>query len=253
MKKALQLVITLAVVCWTASAGAHSMWLNMDGHLFTKGQTVTVDIGWGHKFPKDGELKAGMLKEIVAIAPDGKRIPLNKTSESRFAFVPEETGAYVIYANIHPGFVSRTTQGYKMVPKTGLDKVIACFHYDIRTRTSIRVGDPANIAVPGTGGPLEILSLENTFTLTTGADLPVKVLFNGKPISGARVCATYAGFSDKPNDFAQTVETAEDGIAVIKIAHKGDWMISVTHEIPYSNPKECDTNKYNATMTFDVP
>jgi uncharacterized GH25 family protein len=253
MKKGLQLVITLTFVCWAASAGAHSMWLNMDGNLFTKGQTVTVDIGWGHKFPKDGELKEGMLKEIVAIAPHGQRMHLKKISNTRFEFVPEEAGAYVICGHVHPGFVSRTTEGYKMGPKSDFEKAISCFHYDIRTRTSIRVGDPANIAVPGTGDPLEILPLENTFILKAGADFPVKVLFNGTPLAGASVCATYAGFSDKPNDFAQTVETAKDGTAVIKITHKGDWMISVTHEIPYPDPKECDTNKYNATMTVDVP
>lgn len=252
MKRGTQLIITVAVVCWAASAGAHSMWLNMEGHLFSKRQTVTVDIGWGHQFPKDGELKAGMLKEIAAIAPHGKRVPLNKISETGFGFVPQEPGIYVISATVHPGFVSRTTQGYKMGPKTGLDKVISCFHYDIRTSTSIRVGNPMDVAVPGTGDPLEILPLASPFDLKTGADFPVKVLFNGKPLAGAKVSATYAGFSDKPNVFAQTVETAEDGTAVIKITHGGHWMISVTHEIPYPDPKECDTNKYNVTMTFDV-
>jgi len=253
MKRGLQLVITLTFICWAASAGAHSMWLNMEGHLFAKGQPVTVDIGWGHKFPKDAELKAGMLREIVTIAPDGKRIPLQKISETRFEFVPQELGIYVITANVHPGFVSRTTQGYKMGPKTGLDKVISCFHYDIRTSTSIRVENPTDVAVSATGDPLEILPLANPFDLKIGADFPVRIRFNGKPLAGARVSATYAGFSEEPNAFAQTVETDKDGTAVIKIIHKGDWMISVTHEIPYPDPKECDTNKYNATMTFDVP
>lgn len=77
--------------------------------------------------------------------------------------------------------------------------------------------------------------------------------FNGKPLSGARVCGTYAGFSEKPNVFAQTVETGMEGIATIKITQKGEWIVSVTHEIPYPDTKECDSDKYNATMTFDVP
>jgi len=228
------------------------MWLNMDGHLFSKGQTVTVDIGWGHKFPKDEEIREGMLHGVVAIDADGKRIPLKKISETRFEFVPEETGGYVISANVHPGFVSRTTEGYKMGPKTGLDKVISCFHYDIRTWTPVLVGDGASISVPGTGDPLEILPLASPLGLKSGADFPVKVLFNGKPLARARVSATYAGFSDKTSTFAQTVETDKDGTARISLQEKGKWIVSVTHEIPYPDTKECDTDKYNATMTFDV-
>jgi uncharacterized GH25 family protein len=253
MKRGLQLVITLAFVCWAASAGAHSMWLNMDGHLFSKGQTVTIDIGWGHKFPKDTEIKDGMLKEIVAIAPDGKKISLKQISETRFEFVPEEAGVYLICANVHPGFVSRTTEGYKMGPRSQFEKVVSCFHYDIRTRTFVSVGDTRDVPARTTGDPLEIVPLADPFGLAQGSDLPLKILFNGAPLTKGKVSATYAGFSDEPNVFAQTVETDEAGTARIHLSEKGKWIVSVTHEIPYPDTKECDTNKFNATMTIDVP
>ena len=123
MKRGLQLVITSAFVCWAALAGAHSIWLNMDGHTCTKGQPVTVDIGWGHKFPKDGEIREGMLKEVVAIDAEGKRIPLKQTSKTAFAFVPQAEGVYMICANVHPGFVSKTTNGYQLGPKNRFKNV----------------------------------------------------------------------------------------------------------------------------------
>jgi uncharacterized GH25 family protein len=253
MKRGLQIGSIMIILLWGSLAGAHSLWLNMDGHRQVIGHPITIDIGWGHKFPKDGEIPEGMLTEVVAINPDGKTTPLKQLSKTAFQFVPQTEGVYMIRASVHPGFVSKTTQGYHMGPKTGLNKVVSCFHYDIRTSTFVRAGDKGAMPVPGTGDPLEMIPLKDLFGLKQDDNLPIKVQFRGKPLSGARVCGTYAGFSEKPNVFAQTVETNAEGVAFIKITRTGDWIVSVTHEIPYPNTKECDTDKYNVTMTFDVP
>ena len=253
MKRGLQIGSIMIILLWGSLAGAHSLWLNMDGHRQGIGQPITITIGWGHKFPKDGEIPEGMLTEVVAIDPDGKTTPLKQLSKTAFEFVPQTEGVYMIRASVHPGFVSKTTEGYQMKPKTGLKKVVSCFHYDIRTRTFVHAGEKGDMRVSATGDPLEIIPLKDLFGLKQSAELPVKVEFNEKPLVKARVSATYAGFSDEPNAFAQTVETNSEGIATIKITQTGDWIVSVTHEIPYPDTKECDTDKYNVTMTFDVP
>jgi len=252
MKRGLQIGSIMIFLFWGSLAGAHSLWLNMDGHRQGIGQPITIDIGWGHKFPKDGEIREGMLKEVVAIDADGKKTPLEQLSKTAFQFVPQAEGVYVIWASVHPGFVSKTTEGYKMGPKTGLDKVISCFHYDIRTKSFISVGDRKDMPVHTTGDPLEIIPLKDLFGLKQCAELPVKIVFKGKPLIKARVSASYAGFSEEPNVFVQTVETDKDGTARINLKGKGKWIVSVTHEIPYPDTKECDTNKFNVTMTFDV-
>jgi nickel transport protein len=252
MKRGLQIGTILFFLFWVPLAGAHSLWLNVDGRCSGVGQAVAVDIGWGHKFPKDTEIKEGMLKEVVAIDAEGKRIPLKQTSKTAFEFVPQAEGVYLICASVHPGFVSKTTEGYKMGPKPGFKQVISCFHYNIRTKAFVCAGHRREMPLQGSGDPLEIIPLKSPFDLKRGSDLPVKILFNGTPLAGAKVCATYAGYSDKPSVFAQTIGTDKEGIARIGVTQKGEWMVSVTHEIPYPDTKECDTNKYNATMTFGV-
>ena len=252
MHKLIQIGLIMLFMAIGTQAGAHSLWLNMDGPPQGAGQPVTVHIGWGHKFPKDTEIKDGMLNEIAAIDSKGNRFPLSRTSQSSFEFVPEHEGVYLIAANVHPGFVSKTTEGYKLGPKSQFEQVVSCFHYDIRTRTFLRAGKDGALPDSKTGDPLEIIPVRDPLDVKTGTDFAVKVLFRDKPLSGAKVCATYAGFSDKPSTFAATVLTDSSGCASIPITHPGPWLVSVTHEIPYPNRAECDTNKYNATMTFDV-
>lgn len=252
MRKTFQIGLMVLLLFSGTLAGAHSLWFNMDGHRQGVNQPVTIELGWGHKFPRDAEMKEGMLNEVFALAPDGKKIPLKQISKTTFQFVPPEEGVYVISGNVHPGFVSKTTQGYKMGPKSRFKQVVSCFHYDLRSKAFLYAGDRAKMPVQAVEDPLEIIPMKNPFELKQGSDFPIKVLFNGKPLADAVVNATYAGFSDQPHTFALTVKTDQKGMAGVGLVEKGKWFLSVTHEIPYPDKKECDTQKYNATITFDV-
>jgi nickel transport protein len=252
MKKAFQIALLMLGLGFGSLAGAHSLWFNVDGHGCSVNEPVKIELGWGHKFPKGAEIKEGMLNQVFALAPDGKKIPLKRISNTLFEFVPPQKGVYVISGNVHPGFVSKTTKGYKMGPKSSFEQVLSCFRYDLRGKTYLYAGEPLGMPVKTVGDPLEIIAMENPSGLKRGSDLPVKVLFNGAPLAHAEVHATYAGFSDQSLAFAMTVKTDENGIAKITLSEKGEWFVSATHEIPYPDKKECDTQKYNATLTFDV-
>ena len=121
MKKAFQISLLALFLCSGSPAGAHSLWFNMDDHGYGVNQPVKIELGWGHKFPRDTEIKEGMLNEVFALAPDGKKIPLKQVSRTIFEFAPPEEGVYVISGNVHPGFVSKTTKGYKMGTKSSFE------------------------------------------------------------------------------------------------------------------------------------
>ena len=139
-----------------------------------------------------------------------------------------------------------------MGPRNRFEQALSCFHYDLRGKTCLFAGEPSEIPYKTVGDPLEIIPMENPFNLKRGFEFPVKVLFNGKPLQDADLKATHAGFSDQPNTFAATVKTDPEGVAQVKLFEKGKWFLTVTHEVPYPDKKECDTEKYNATFTFDV-
>ena len=235
-----------------APAYAHSLWLNIDNHQAKPGQKVHIGVGWGHKFPKDEIIKEKFLNQVYAIDAKGVKISLKQLSQTEFEFVPEAEGTYTIVANIHPGFLSKTTDGYKLKAKKGLDNVLSCFRFDIRAKAIINVGNCIKIAEQKVGDPLEIIPLKNPNKLIEGELFPLKVLYDGKALPYAKVKATYAGFSDQPNTFAFVTKADKEGVAQIRILKKGRWVVNVLHEVPYPDPEKCDKYRYNYCFTFQV-
>ncbi len=231
---------------------AHFLWLNIDDDQPEAGQIVRVEIGWGHKFPRDEVIKEGFLNQVYALDSRGTTIPLKQISPTEFEFVPGAEGAYTILASVHPGFLTKTTEGYKLRPKKGLENALSCFRFDIRAKAVVTVGDWEKMPEQVAGEPLEIMPHKIPRYLKEGELLPVTVLYNGKALASTDVRATYAGFSDKPSTFALSTQTDEEGVARIKILKEGKWLVNVTHELPYPDPEECDEERYNSSFTFRV-
>ena len=243
----------MLLLCFTGSdLYAHCLWLIPDNDRPEAGQTVSIEIGWGHKFPKDEVIKEGLLKEIYALNVRGERFPVRQVSRTRYSFSPQERGVYTLVADIHPGFLSKTTQGYKLKPKRGLKGVISCFRFDMRAKTLIHVGNTGKIPDKHAGDILEILPLRNPLEVKQNDLFPVKVIFRGKALSNAEVKATYAGFSNQPSTYAFHTKTDENGVARIKLLNGGQWVVNVLHEIPYSDREECDKLRYNYCLTFRI-
>jgi len=251
MMKRILLFVWLLTFSFTGSyARAHALWLNIDDDQLKVGQAVPIEIGWGHKFPKDEVIKEGFLKEIYARDSTGTKMPLKQISQTAFEFVPQSEGSFTILAKVHPGFLSKTTEGYKLQSKRGLENVVSCFRYDIRAKAVVNTGGKAKVPDEAVGDTLEIVPLKDPKDLKKGEALPVKILYDGKPLASVEVKATYAGFSDQPHTFAWNTKTDEMGLAQIKILEKGDWLVNVVHEVPYPEQDECDQYRYNYSFSF---
>ncbi len=252
MKKTLSFLLLLLFLFAVPFAHAHLLWLNVDNDGTKVGQTVRVGIGWGHKFPENEVMKEGFLNEVYGLDSMGERFSLKQISQTEFEFVPTTQGAYTILANIHPGFLSKTTDGYKLKSKMGLENAVSCFRFDIRAKAIVNVGNREKMADQRVGDLLEIIPVRNPKHLKKGEIFPVKVIYDGKALPSVDVRATYAGFSDQPNTFALSTMTDNEGLARIKISKKGKWLVNVMHEVPYPDKDECDKYRYNYSFTFAV-
>lgn len=252
MKRIVAIAFMLYLCLHASGAGAHCIWLNIDNDEPKKGEPIRIEIGWGHKFPKDTVIEDKSLNHVYALGPKGMRITLKQKGPNLFDFFPPEAGSYTVCADIHPGFLSKTTEGYKLQSKKGLDHAVSCFRYDIRAKAFVTVRNKSKTPFQAVGDPLEVLPQKDPGLSGKGDDLPVKIVFNGRPLCNADVHATYAGFSDRPNTFALTVKTDDQGVALIKILEKGAWLINVVHEVPYPDGEECDKYRYNASFTFNI-
>lgn len=97
-----------------------------------------------------------------------------------------------------------------------------------------------------TGARLQIIPLANPADMKVGDELPVKLLFDGKPLPG-RLFATYDGFSTREGTFATTAVAEKDGAAFIKITAPGLWVVKASH----SQPEAAATHgRYSANTNF---
>ena len=102
------------------------------------------------------------------------------------------------------------------------------------------------------GYKIEILPLQNPCALQVNSDLDVKVLYNGKPLPGHKIMATFDSYSTLPEDYAQVTRTDTEGIAKFRITQKGLWLIRTNEMLPLDNSADADWQSFWANFTFEV-
>ncbi|MFO8085039.1 MAG: DUF4198 domain-containing protein [Desulfobacterales bacterium] len=254
----------LALLFIANPAAAHNLWLNPGNHYPEAGETVDIGIGWGHQYPADRtdqEVKEDTVKQITAFDPDGEIVELERKSASLYQLKVQKPGVYLVTAGIKTGVFTTTPEGRKWANKKEVEHPLKCTSYNIIAKTLIVVGGNDKNLSGTAGQPLEVILLENPSKLKKGDRLPVRVLFEGKPMSGIELKAKYAGFDDSSNDGhghggdkkypAETV-TDEQGDAFIELKEEGSWMISLSHRTPYPDAETCDEYMYNSAFTFEI-
>ena len=273
MKFSVSVVAILAVVSLAVSCPpvlAHNLWLNPENYYPEVGTTVDIGIGWGHTYPAnrvDQEVKEGRVEAISAVDPDGQTVELAKASTALYKLTVEKAGAYLIIARIKPGVFTMTPEGRKWGDKQTVANAVKCTNFHLEAKTVIIAGgSDKNLSYPA-GQPLEVILLTSPHELKGGDQLPVRVLFEGKPLSGASIRATYAGFEEQdmaPHNaasaggkshhghFPAEALTDGQGQALLPMGKSGFWMIMLSHKPPYPDAEVCDEYMYNTAFTFQV-
>ena len=255
----------LLIACFMVLVGfvstpvyAHYLWLTVDNYNPSPGQEIAINIGWGHKFPRDDQPRAKMVRKMTffLVNPQGKKIPLTIKAKGEKGVEPirvklKAKGTYLAVLAVRT-FVSKTIEGYFYKPKNELKNVLESFWYEPVAKAIINVGAPGgNIYRKRLGYQFEIVPLENPANIKEGDMLPVYCLLKGKPTK-AWIYATYAGFSNLRNTFAWTTHTDKKMIAKVKILKKGLWLVKTEDSLPYKDPSKADSYKFISTLTFEI-
>lgn len=242
----------ILTVFFSATGFSHNLWLTADNYSPKPGDSVTIDIGWGHGLDKKETMKKNSFRRIYVITPDGKKIRSIKINDTRFRFTAEKAGSYAVGAEINPGFMSKTTTGRVMRNKKGLNNAVSCMNFDIRAKTIINAGGEVPSSKKLVRHPLEIIPLNDPGNLKKDDVLQVMVVFNGKPVAACDIHATHEGFKGKDHEAALSVKTDGNGKATIKIIQRGTWVLQARLEKPYPDSKVCDKYMYAAGFTLSV-
>ncbi|MFP3867609.1 MAG: DUF4198 domain-containing protein [Desulfobacteraceae bacterium] len=252
MKRIWIIFVLALILILPMSSHAHMFWLLTDKDTPQVNEPVQVEIGFGHKFPKDEEIKAERLGPVKALGPDGQELSLKKISITQYELVPPAAGVYVISAQMIPGFVTRTPQGVKMQTKKGVPDANYCFRFDMAAKTVVAAGGQQQGANRPVQSNLEILPLQDPTTMKTGDTLRVRIVFQGKPLAGAKLEFSHEGWTDPQKPFTSLGKTNEKGEIQVKVDKPGWWLLTASHKTPYEDPEECDDYFYRASLTWQV-
>jgi len=125
-------------------------------------------------------------------------------------------------------------------------------------KSLLKVGDPAPaapaapIAMTGYDRPfgltLELIPEKDPYQLAAGAELPVRVLYQGKPLAGILVVALSAHQADG----RVAARSGRDGRVRLRLAEGGFWLIKAVHMVPAPPETGVDWESLWASLTFDL-
>jgi uncharacterized GH25 family protein len=263
------LAFHLLVVLLTVEASAHDCFLIAKPYRATPGSPVKIEIHIDDAFP-------------------GKHVPWNPERITRFhqwhgrtlldSVVPEplEDSSGVLrniqQEGLHLFVVDWAARQIEIEPKAftnylqkeGLEEIMKLRRerkeenkpgrerYSRYLKTFISVGSGNQEAYRHViGQRIELIPLENPAGKKVGDTLRVRLLYEGKPIQGAKVSATHSNAKQKPGAYVQSVRTNKEGVAAFRLTQKGVWLIRTVYMIPAESP-DVDWESFWASMTFEV-
>jgi uncharacterized GH25 family protein len=99
------------------------------------------------------------------------------------------------------------------------------------------------------GFTLELVAEKNPYGLSAGQELPLRLLFEGKPLEGALVVALPRG---EPKQ-APSGRTDKTGRVRLRLPREGPWLIKAVHMVAAPAESGADWRSLWASLTFEIP
>lgn len=268
IRRATLSIALLALLLPASASWAHDFWIDPSSFRPAAGQRVTVRLRVGQHFrgdpvPRDPSL----LQRFTVIAPGGGETPVPGVPGAEpagFATLTAPGLSLITYAG---GRSPVSLDGAKFetyLAEEGLEAVSAERARKGQAAAAVKEVfsryAKAFLAVGGKGGAgydrvlgltLELIPEKDPTALASGAELPVRLLYRGKPLAGALVAALA---HDKP-DTKITARTDAAGRARLRLDRPGVWLVKAVHMIPApasSPPTGADWESFWASLTFET-
>lgn len=248
-------------------AAAHDFWIEPASYAPLAGQTVAVRLLVGQQFKGDALGRppaAGMHRFVVVDAESNASITLpgRAYADPAGAFRADRPGAYVVGFHGKPSAVELQAELFNAYLKEeGLDWVLATRAernqqnepgreiYSRCAKSLVQVGLDARPRVPvdrALGFTLELIA-ERAADPTSG-ELPVRLLYEGRPLAGALVVAIHR--DDPEHRLAQ--RTDADGRVILPLARDGQWLIKAVHMRAAAPASGADWESLWASLSLDI-
>ena len=251
-------------------ASSHDFWLQPRGFQFPAPAAVPFVVLVGHGPAR--ERWAGdraRVRFLVAVGPDGRRdhvADLGETGGSNGILKFAKPGTYVVAMQTTPALSQLPALRYtSYATEEGLTPALAQrtatgqTNADGRETYSRRVKALIQVGPPGTPQPqvlrpvglsLEIVPEKDPYALKPGEPLPVRVLFEGRPLAGALVKLTNLDFDTRPVEMHRSDRA---GRATFSVPDRGAWLVNVIWTKPIRGNPDADFETTFSSLTFGYP
>ena len=256
--------LAAALAIFAAPLLAHDFWIEPTTFRPPVGSTLGVRLVVGQRFRGDVLPRNPAMIERFVLVCDAGEIPVaGRAADDPAGTVRvDQPGlALIAYRSLESSVSLEAPKFEDYLKEEGLEAVIAARakrgesqkpSRELFSRSAKSLVAAGGAGVTGfdrvLGLTLELVPEKNPYTMTGGEPLPVRLLFEGKPLPGALVVA----LSYDDPDTKITARTDASGRVSLRLPKPGVWLVKAVHMTPVSgNPNE-DWRSVWASLTFEI-
>jgi uncharacterized GH25 family protein len=261
-------------MCRAGSVAAHDFWVQ-PAEYWLMPQTVTsVTLQVGHgPFRQRSRIRLSRITRFEAIAPDGATLDLrgrlhpgDPLNDGDLRFQTPGTSVLILATDDHaqshlPAIrfndylkVEGLTPALEQRERTHRMDADGSESYSRHAKVLIQVGSSgAGSQAQVTrvlGLPLEIVPERSPYSQPRCPSLPVRVIYEGRPLAGALVKLTNLEHDSAPVELHVTDQA---GRAVFGMPASGTWLLNVIWTKPLPSSRETDFETVFSSLTFGFP
>lgn len=252
----------------TTPAVAHDMWVATPNFRVAEGQASAVSLRVGHADEQDAwnapwerihsfrsygpagvedqqarlvvPAAEGQPHAVMTLNGAGTHIVALESYHSTSTLEADKFNAYLDTEGLDTAKAARAAAGTSKRPGVEL--------YSRRAKMLVQVGDtPSDNVLRPIGQTLEIVPLANPYARGAATALPVRVLFQGRPLAGVQVRILPLGVKSGP---VQKVRSDAEGRATFDVPVRGNWLIVAVHTRPIDGNPTAAFDTIFASLTF---
>ena len=255
---------TLCVAFSLSLLSAHDMWMEPSTFSPTTGQIVSLKLRVGQDLLGDPlPRNPALIKQFVMEDGTGPKLVVGRDGADPAGFVRVASpGLLVIGYSSNPSAVELDAEKFtSYLKEEGLEAVIeqrarrnetkskAREQFSRCAKTLVLSGAPAAGQTDKLlGFQLELMAEKNPYTLRAGEDLPLRLIYEKRPLAGALVVAMNR---IKPSEKV-SARTGKDGRVRLRLPPGGMWLVKAVHMTPAAPGSNADWSSYWASLTFEA-
>ncbi|MFM9935989.1 MAG: DUF4198 domain-containing protein [Novosphingobium sp.] len=265
----------MAAVSLPGLALAHDFWIQPSAFWVAPGGATNMSILVGHgSYRSKSLIEANRITLFDRYGPDGRsdrrgELKLGTaTSDTALRFGQAGEYMFALATNATPSElpgirftdylkVEGLTPALALRAQTGTTDAPGRELYSRRAKALIQVGNAAkanpkvaDVATQRIGLSLELVLERDPYALAPGADLPVRVFFEGRPLVGGTVKLNNLDFDERP---LATRVTDPAGRVLFRVPRIGNWQLNVIWTKPIKGNPKADFETTFSSLTFGYP